>query len=179
MNTSSKGPVTICTTPAHTFDRTVMENLGLRAILSSGIGDHNYPDRIFSARITLPRITDKSYEALIFNFVVREDSEHITLQLNTKALTLLIFIYPRELRRYVNLVEEEFELLLSQTTILPKMSSDLLQSEKLKKFLRTLRKSIVNMEQEILLNYDEFTINQLFDPDTMHIESETYLESFS
>ena len=176
INTSSRGPITLSTAPSGIFDRTVLENLGVRALLSTGIGDHQYSDRIFSARITLPKIKRDQYEALIFNFVVVENSERITLKMNSKALTLLVLIYPKAFRRYINRFEEDFELLLSQSTILPTTTADLLDEEQLTHFIKTLRKSMIAMENESLLNYEEFTATHLFDEENMAISYKHFID---
>jgi hypothetical protein len=179
MNISSKGPITISTTPKDMFERSTLENLGLRAILSAGIGEHDYQDRIFSARISMPRIVEGSYEALIFNFVVIEDTEQITLKMNSKALTLLILIYPRKFRKFINRFEEDFELMLAESDILPSNASKLLEENSLNGFIQTLRKLIIMFENETLLNYEEFTIHNLFDETSSPIESNTYISDFS
>lgn len=178
MNISSKGPITLSTTPADVFQRNILENLGLRALLSAGIGEHDYQDRIFSARITIPKLEIGTYEALLFNFVVIEDSEQITLKMNSKALTLLILIYPRKFRKFINRFEEDFELLLAGSDILPSKATDLLDEEKLNAFIETLRKLIIMFENETLLNYKEFTIHTLYDENDMKIESNTYISDF-
>jgi len=177
MNISAKGPLTISCSPSNVFDRIIIENLGLRAILSAGIGEHDYEDRIFSARITLPKVESREYEALIFNFLVIENSEHITLKLNSKALTLLIFVYPRKFRPYVNRIEEDLELVLSQSDLLPKNTSELLNEDQIQLFINKIRSTVLSFENESLLNYEEFEMIHFYDEQTMQISSEFFFDN--
>lgn len=148
------GPVTSAIYPNNCFNKKTYENLTLRAIVSSGLGDDDYQDKIFTSRITLPKSNKSIFEAIAFSFITREDEIQEKPMHNAQCLSLFTFIYPRDLRSFVERIELNLEHYLKNWELLPSKLSQIKNGFYLNYLISALKDIILTMEENAMRTVD-------------------------